>query len=49
MCAIRNQRVCRFTLEESDVLVHPGPLMSDAARIMARCITDKIPDKARTP
>lgn len=49
MRAIRKQRVCRFTLEESDVLVRPGPRMADAARIMARCITDKIPDKARTP
>ncbi len=49
MRAIRSQRVCRFTLEESDVLVRPGPRLADAARIMARCITDKLPPKARTP
>lgn len=39
--AIREQRVCVFTPEESDVLIRPGPRMAEAARIMARCIVDK--------
>lgn len=38
MRAVREQRVCVFTPEESDVLVRPGPRMAEAARIMARCI-----------
>ncbi len=38
MRALREQRLCVFTPEESDVLVRPGPRMAEAARIMARCI-----------
>jgi len=41
MRALREQRVCVFTPEESDVLVRPGPRMAEAARVMARCIADK--------
>lgn len=41
MRAIRGQRICRFTSEQSDVLVRPGPRMAEAARIMARCIAEK--------
>jgi iron complex transport system substrate-binding protein len=41
MKALREQRVCVFTAEESDVLVRPGPRMAEAARVMARCINDK--------
>lgn len=41
MRAIRGQRLCRFTSEQSDVLVRPGPRMAEAARIMARCIAEK--------
>lgn len=41
MRAIREQRLCRFTPEQSDVLVRPGPRMAEAARLMARCIADK--------
>lgn len=41
MRALREQRVCVFTPEESDVLVRPGPRMAEAARIMAGCIADK--------
>ena len=41
--AIREQRVCIFTPEESDVLIRPGPRMAEAARIMAQCIVDKTP------
>lgn len=41
MRALREQRVCVFTADESDVLVRPGPRMAEAARLMARCIQDK--------
>jgi iron complex transport system substrate-binding protein len=45
MRALREQRFCRFTPEQADMLVRPGPRMAEGARIMARCIADK----ARTP
>ncbi|WP_066270154.1 ABC transporter substrate-binding protein [Hydrogenophaga palleronii] len=41
MQAVRDQRICVFTTEESDVLIRPGPRMAEAARIMARCIASK--------
>ena len=41
--AVKNQRVCTFTIEESDVLVRPGPRMAEAARLMARCLSEKAP------
>ena len=41
MRALRENRVCVFTADESDVLVRPGPRMAEAARLMARCITEK--------
>jgi iron complex transport system substrate-binding protein len=41
MRALREQRLCVFTPDESDVLVRPGPRMAEAARLMARCITEK--------
>jgi iron complex transport system substrate-binding protein len=39
--AIRENRVCVFTSEQADFLVRPGPRMADAARLMARCLTEK--------
>jgi iron complex transport system substrate-binding protein len=39
--ALREQRVCVFSADESDVLVRPGPRMAEAARLMARCIQQK--------
>ncbi|WP_298928505.1 ABC transporter substrate-binding protein [uncultured Ramlibacter sp.] len=39
--ALREQRICIFTPEESDVLVRPGPRMAEAARLMAGCIAAK--------
>lgn len=39
MRAVREQRLCVFPAEESDVLVRPGPRMAEGARIMARCLT----------
>lgn len=41
MRALREQRLCVFTADESDVLVRPGPRMAEAARLMARCIREK--------
>ncbi len=39
--ALREQRVCVFSADESDVLVRPGPRMAEAARLMADCIASK--------
>lgn len=36
--AVKEQRICVYSAEESDVVVRPGPRMAEAARIMARCI-----------
>ncbi len=41
MRALREQRVCIFSDAESDLLVRPGPRMAEAARVMARCISEK--------
>ena len=41
--AIREQRVCSFKSEQSDVLVRPGPRMAEAARAMAACLLKKAP------
>lgn len=42
MRAIQSKRVCVLTPEQSDVLVRPGPRMAEGARIMARCLSDKL-------
>ena len=39
--AVKNQRICVFGPDESDVVVRPGPRMAEAARIMAKCLEDK--------
>ena len=41
MRALREQRVCVFTADESDILVRPGPRMAEAARLLARCVLEK--------
>ena len=43
MRALREKRLCVFSLEDSDVLVRPGPRMAEAARIMAQCLQKKAP------
>ena len=43
MQALREKRLCVFSLEDSDVLVRPGPRMAEAARIMATCLQTKAP------
>ncbi len=42
MRALREQRICRFTPEQADMLVRAGPRMADGARLMAHCIADKL-------
>jgi iron complex transport system substrate-binding protein len=39
--AVREQRVCVYGVDDSDVVVRPGPRMAEAARIMAKCLADK--------
>lgn len=39
--AVKEQRICVYSAEESDVVVRPGPRMAEAARIMASCIARK--------
>jgi iron complex transport system substrate-binding protein len=41
--AVREQRICVFGVEESNVVVRPGPRMAEAARIMAQCLNSKTP------
>lgn len=41
MKAVREQRICVFSADESDVLARPGPRMAEAARIMAQCLENK--------
>ncbi|QBK05342.1 ABC transporter substrate-binding protein [Hylemonella gracilis] len=42
MRAVRGQRLCVYGVDDSDVVVRPGPRMAEAARIMARCIREKL-------
>ncbi len=41
--AVREQRVCMFPAAQANVLVRPGPRMTEAARLMAQCLADKAP------
>jgi iron complex transport system substrate-binding protein len=43
--ALREQRVCIFPSDVSDVLVRPGPRMAEAALLMAQCLESKAPSK----
>lgn len=47
MQAMRTQRVCTFKPAESDVLVRAGPRMAEAARLMAKCLSDKAAGSTR--
>jgi iron complex transport system substrate-binding protein len=40
--AVREGRVCRYGLEQGDVLVRPGPRMAQAARIMVDCLQGRL-------
>ncbi|EJE50058.1 ABC-type Fe3+-hydroxamate transport system, periplasmic component [Acidovorax sp. CF316] len=39
--AVRENRVCVFGPGDAEVVVRPGPRMAEAARLMARCLTEK--------
>jgi iron complex transport system substrate-binding protein len=39
--AMQTQHVCHFKSDESDMLVRAGPRMAEAARLMAKCLTEK--------
>jgi iron complex transport system substrate-binding protein len=41
--AVREQRICVYPPEVSDVLVRAGPRMAEAARIMAQCLLEQAP------
>jgi len=41
MTAIRKNRVCALTKEQSDIVVRPGPRMGEGAKIIAQCILSK--------
>ncbi len=45
--AVKNQRICVWIPSESDVLVRPGPRMSEAAALMARCLREAAPAPCR--
>jgi len=47
--ALREQRLCVFSPEESDVLVRPGPRMAEGARLMAWCLASKAAPGAKAP
>jgi iron complex transport system substrate-binding protein len=38
IAAVREQRVCRFSADEGDVLARPGPRMGEAAQLIVRCL-----------
>lgn len=41
--AVRGQHMCIFDAAQVDALLRPGPRMAEAARLMARCVTEKGP------
>jgi iron complex transport system substrate-binding protein len=43
--AVRNQAVCLFAREQSEVLVRPGPRMAEGARVMADCLLKMVAKK----
>jgi iron complex transport system substrate-binding protein len=49
MKAIAQNRLCMFSLDESDMLVRPGPRMAEAARLMAECIAAKTTPQGAKP
>ncbi|RYF81010.1 MAG: ABC transporter substrate-binding protein [Comamonadaceae bacterium] len=40
--AVKNARVCRFTADQSDMVVRPGPRMTEGARLMADCLSRSV-------
>ncbi|MFV0681194.1 ABC transporter substrate-binding protein [Ottowia sp.] len=42
LAALRDGHVCAFDARQRDVLVRPGPRMDEAARLMARCVAERM-------
>jgi iron complex transport system substrate-binding protein len=40
--ALRDGRVCRFSAQQADILIRPGPRMAEAAQLMVRCLSGKL-------
>jgi iron complex transport system substrate-binding protein len=40
--AIKQNRICAFKKEQSDILVRPGPRMGEAALILSQCVAEKV-------
>ncbi|HVR53268.1 MAG TPA: helical backbone metal receptor [Pseudorhodoferax sp.] len=43
MRAVREQRICLFSIDDAEIVVRPGPRMDQAARVMADCLKGKAP------
>lgn len=43
MRAVREQRICLFSMDDAEIVVRPGPRMDQAARVMADCLKEKAP------
>ncbi|CAN7662752.1 helical backbone metal receptor [Pseudorhodoferax sp. LjRoot39] len=43
MRAVREQRICLFSLDDAEIVVRPGPRMDQAARVMVDCLKAKAP------
>ena len=43
MRAVREQRICLFSVDDAEIVVRPGPRMDQAARVMADCLKEKAP------
>lgn len=43
MRAVRERRICLFSLDDAEIVVRPGPRMDQAARVMADCLKAKAP------
>lgn len=39
--AVRERQVCVFSVDQASAMVRPGPRMAEAARIMAKCLSDR--------
>ena len=40
--ALRDGRVCRFTAQQGDVIVRPGPRLAEAAQLLADCLAGRL-------
>ncbi len=44
--AVRDGRVCVFTLEQAEVLIRPGPRMAEAVQLMVECLQGRLKGRA---